>query len=315
MRFFPLWLLIPILFIQGCSVPQQPEVPTWVQEPPAATAEEIFGVSVASTPDEAVVSAAGGVAANILQAAEPLASRQTGDNQQRREIIADMKITLQSLDYSQIKVKEQAPLDKDTAVLVTMQRSDVVSQLKQTLTKTSDELSPAAKQATDTPAFVRLGVLGAAHEKQPQFLAKILLLETVDPSTDTSAYRNLSKQIENDYDAIAFGMAVNIISDAGGIVYVETFKQAFRSEGIVSDGKPSGTILLYTDSQQEHTGNSYSVRIRLRIESTADSHKIVQNELYLDGRSSRSYDEARQKTADVLMKKIRDEGLFETLGF
>ena len=315
MRFHRLLLIGPALFFLACSAPKEPEVPQWVQQPPVATATELYGVSVAHTPEEAILSAAGGIASGVLEAATPAAERETGDKQLRGEIISAMKQLLARLDYSRITVKERSAMGEDTAVLVTMRRSDFVSQMKQALQTRSDALSPAVNLGTDTPAFTRLGALGSAYETRPLLLAEILLLETVDPAAETSAYRALSKKIEEKYNALKFGMGITVISDANAIVYVETLKKALRSEGILPGGKPSGTLLLYADSQQEHTGGIYSVMTRLRIESTVAGQKIAEKELYLQARSAEGYGASRQKTAEMLAKTIRREGLFHTLGF
>ena len=156
MRFRPLLLILPFLFVLGCTAPQQPVVPPWVQQPPVATAEELYGVSVAPTPEAAIVSAAGGIASGVLDAAKPLVTRETGDSQLRSEIVSRMKQVLQSLDYSKIKLKEQSPMEKNTAVLVAMQRSDVIAQLKRALQELSGTLSAAVNPKAGTPDFAKL---------------------------------------------------------------------------------------------------------------------------------------------------------------
>lgn len=307
--------LAPVLFFLGCSAPKEPEIPQWVQEPPAATATELYGVSVADTSEEAVLSAAGGVAAVVLNAAAPSADRETADKRLRGEITSGMRQILTRLNYAKITVKERAAMGEKTAVLVAMQRSDFVAQMKQALQARSDALSPAVNAEAGTPAFARLGALGAAHETRPLLLAEILLLETVEPAADTSTYRALSQKIESDYNALKFDTGITVISDANAIVYVETVKKALRSEGILPEGKPAGTLLLYADSQQDFAGGIYSVKTRLRIESTVKGEKIAENQLYLQARSPEGYGDARQKTATELVKTIRNGGLFHTLGF
>jgi hypothetical protein len=315
MRFHHFFLLAPVLFILACAVPREPAVPEWVQHPPDATLTELYGVSVAHTKEEAVVSAAGGIASGVLDAATPLVERETPDKQLQNAIVSEMKNVLKTLNYSKITLKEQAPVGEETAVLVAMKRSDFIAQMKQRVQRQSNALSPAVNAEAGTADFARLGALGSAHETQPLFLADILLLETVDPAADTAAYRTLSKKIEEAYNALKFGMGVTVISDANAIVYVETVKKALRSEGIAPGGKPSGTLLLTADSQQEHAGSGYSVRTRLRIESTVKERKLAQRELYLQARSENGYTDAHRKTAEVLRETLRKEGLFHTLGF
>jgi hypothetical protein len=314
MRLNLLLLFIAALMLSGCLTPATPQVPEWVQHPPDATANELYGVSVAATPAEALVSATGGIATSILNTAKPQLAKTQFADALREKIVSEMKTVLETMDYSAITVKEHVAMGKDTAVLIAMQRSGFAAQMNTRLEKHSEAIKQQLTEAGNDD-FTRLCRLGSLNEDQPRLLAEIFLLETLNPAADTSAYRMLSKQVNDSYNRLKFGMGVNIISDANAIVFVHTLNKALRSEGLNPSGKPSGTILLYADSEQEHSGGGYSVKTRLRIESTVKGKKIMEKEHYLQASSPDGYADARRKTGDALMQIIKQEGLFHTLGF
>jgi hypothetical protein len=303
-----------LAFMTACA-PKKPSVPTWVKQPPAATQTELFGVSVAHTPEEAVVSAAGGIAAAVLDAAKPLLKSEVPNKGIRRKTEKQMKLALQSLDYNATKVKEQVAMGKETAVLVSIPRAGFAVQLESRLRKRSNEIAFALSKYAHAPQFEHLGVLGALHEDQADFIADILLVQTLKPAADLTAYRKQLQKVESDYNAFRFGVGVTVISDAGGIFYVETMQKALRSEGVNPSAASLGTILISSDSQRDLTGATYRVKTRLHIRCTVDGKQVAQSEHYLEGTSTQSYADASRNTANSLSKIIAKEGLFHTLGF
>jgi hypothetical protein len=308
-------LMVSALLSAGCFSPETPKVPVWVEHPPAPTAGELYGVSVADTFNEALVSATGNIASTMLISAEASLEKKVRDETLRKKSVAAMKSVLQTIDYPGVELKQRAEMGEQSAVLVRMPRSAFAEQILLHLKAHKKRIEDLLAAHTDDPAFVRLGLLGRSHEEQPLLLAEITLLETANPSADTKPYRAFSQQIEDDYNALKFGTSLTIISDADAIVYVAPLKKALRSEGIAASGNQVGTILLFGDSQREHSGGLYHVKTRVRFESTVKRKRIAQSERFLEARSANGYDEARRKTAESLVKLIKKEGLFHTFGF
>lgn len=315
MLFRLLLLTVSLFIVSGCLSPEKPMIPEWVQHPPKATATELLGVSVAHSPKEAIVSAAGGIASGVLEAAEPRVEQEVSGNHLRHKTSAEMKAILQKMDYSSVKVKEEVAMDKETAVLVSIQRSTFADELRTRMQALSEKVTGTLNTHKNDPDYARLGYLGSLHEDRYIYLAHMILLETVDPTADLTVYKTQMKAVEDSFNTLKFGMGVTIISDPNAIVFVETMKMALRAEGINPLGTPAGTLLLYADSQQDHSGASFTVKTRLRIESTIKGTKIVQSEHFLQAQSSQSYADASRKTSDALAKIIKYEGLFHTLGF
>jgi hypothetical protein len=315
MRLKLLTLFVSALLSAGCFAPETPKIPAWVEHPPAPTATELYGVSVADTFNEAFVSATGNIASTMLLAAEASLEKQTRDENLRKKSAAAMKAVLQEIDYPGVELKERASMGEQSAVLIRMPRRAFSAQISSRLQahKKRVENHLAAHAADST--FAHLGLLGSFHEEQPVLLAEIILLETADPSADTTGYRAFMQKIEDDYNALKFGASITIISDANAIVYVDPLKKALISEGIAPSGSPVGTILLFGDSQKEHSGGRYSVKTRVRFESTVKGERIARKEHFLEAHSANGYEEARRQTADALQKLIKKEGLFHTLGF
>lgn len=315
MRSFTPIILLFSLLLAGCITPQKPEVPAWVETPPAATDAELFGVSVADTPAQAYVSAAGGVAAAVLDTAEPLIKQQYSDADMRRRVASAAKEAMGALDYAATVIKKRVPLDKQTAVLVGIPRHTVSSQLAAVSAKEANATKRAITHSAGAAPLVRLGTLGKAYEARPRLLALAILLNTVDPVADTRPYYTLAKQVEDAYNAIKFGLGITVISDADGIVFVNTLTKALRSQGITPGGKHAGTILISADSQTEHTGGTYFVKTRVRLTTTANGSSVAKREHYFEGSSRHSLADAKKQTAEALGALIKEVGLFHTLGF
>jgi hypothetical protein len=315
MRLKLLALIASALLSAGCFSPETPKTPAWVEHPPAPTAGELYGVSVADTFNDALLSATGNIASTVLKSAEASLEKEVRDEKLRKKSVSAMKTVLQAIDYPGVELKQRVAMGEQSAVLVSMPRSAFSAQILSHLQAHRKRIEDLLAAHTADPAFLRLGLLGRFHEEQPLLQAEITLLETADPSADTKGYRAFSQQIEHDYNALKFGAGVTIISDAGAIAYVAPLKQALRSEGIAASGTRVGTVLLFGDSQMEHSGGLYSVKTRVRFESTVKGKRIAQSEHFLEARSAKGYDEARRKTAEALLKRIKKEGLFHTFGF
>jgi len=299
----------------ACFAPKTPEVPVWVAEAPIADDAAFYGVSVAATYDEAVASATTNIGAHVFASAEPRLQTGEGDEALRRRIVSQMKTLLRDADFPDVTVKEHAAMDEKTAVMVQMPRKGYAAQLASRLRTQSDAIENAFASSANAPLFFRLGIRGKAYEERALLLAESVLLSTADPAADTAGIHALVRTIASDYNTLKFGTDIGIISDAGAIVYVDTMKKAFRAEGIGTAGSAAGTLLLYADSQQEHSGGSYHVKTRLRLVSTVDGKPVAQSERYLAARSDEGYSDAREQTAEALARIIKEEGLFHTLGF
>lgn len=315
MRIATFSFFIAALLFSGCLTPQQPDIPAWVESPPPATATELYGVSVADTPAQALVSAVGGIAAGVLSRAEPLLRRESSDPAMQARIRSEAKAILSNLDYSAVASKEQIALDKQTAVLVVMPRQAMNKNLAGALRHEADTLRKKINLSENAQTFARLGALGAANESLPRLIAAIVLRNAVDPAADTAAERQLATQIQNDYNRLKFGLGITVISDAQSIPFVNVLYKALRSQGILPEGRNIGTILVSSDSQQEFKNGRYRLTMRIRLKSTSEHTVIAQSEHFLKSSAASGYAEARKNAAGVLAKQIEKDGLFHTLGF
>ncbi|WP_345972333.1 hypothetical protein [Sulfurimonas diazotrophicus] len=314
MRLDLLFLLTVTLLFSGCLTPTTPEVPAWVEHPPPPTATTLYGVSVAESKEAAYVSALGSIASTMLKGAEPLLEQRVRDVNERSQASAAMRTVLQEIDYPGVAVKEEAEMGEDHAVLITMPRSIFAAQIDARL-KVHRQTIEAHLPPEDAPLFTQLGRLGAAHEEKPMLLAEVLLLETADPAADTKPYYAFAEKTDAAYNALKFGVALSVISDAEAIVYVDTVEQALRSEGMTPTGNRIGLLLLHADSQQERRNGLFNVTMRVRLESVAKGERIAQNEFFLEAVSPQSFSDAKRRTAEALKTRLRERGLFRTLGF
>lgn len=315
MRIEAVLILALTLFNTGCFTPQKEEIPQWVESPPAATASHFYGVSVSDTPADAILSAAGGIASGILDNATPKIKELDSRQETQRRIRSAAKALLRDLDYSEVTPKEQVNLNDQTAVLVTLNRNTVRLQLASVLKHDTEVLKASVQHATDAPAFSKLGALGKAYETLPKFLAEIALNETVNPSADTTSERQLAKQIEHAYSADKFGAGISVISDAEGIVFVNVLYTSLRSQGIVSSGKKTGSILVSANSLQAYRDGKYDVTYRVRFKCSSNGKDIAKSEHFLKASSSTGYSEAKKRTAEALSLLIDEKGIFHILGF
>jgi len=309
--FFPFFAIL----LTGCFTPSTPDIPAWVQQPPAPTATTLYGVSVAENFDTALVSATGNIAVTVLKAAQPALETAVEDPRARKTVAAKMQTVLETIRYPDIEVEAKAEMGEEQAVLIRMPRARLASQLADRLQTHREQIETRLDAHRDAPDFMRLGTLGRADEERPMLLAEITLLETADPAADTTLYRALSQRIETEFNALKFGASLTVISDANAIVYVEPLKKALRAEGIAPSGSTVGMILLFADSEQVRSGGRYTVKTRLRLESTAKGKQLAHSEHFLQGSALSGYDDARRQTGEALGELIEKEGLFHTLGF
>lgn len=315
MRLPTIAVFVFVLFFSGCLTPEQPDIPAWVQAPPPATATELYGVSVADTPAQALVSAVGGVAAGVLAQAEPLLRSESPYPTTQARIRDEAKAILSGLDYATVLSKEQVALGQQTAVLVAMPHKAMNRNLAEALRHEADKLRKKTALPHDADPFARLGALGVANESLPRLIAAVALRNAVDPVADTTAERQLAIRIQNDYNSLKFGLGVTVISDAQSIPFVNMLNKALRSQGIAPEGKNIGTILVSADAQQQYKNGRYQLTMRLRLKSTSNHTVVARSEHFLKSSAPGGYAEARKSAAKVLTKQIESDGLFHTLGF
>ncbi len=322
MRFFhPFVFLSFWLFLTGCMTPEEPQTPDWVVHPPEATAQELYGVSVASSLPKTVLSAVGGLASAVYDAAQEPLRKYPLDSLQLQRTRRAMKAVLASLDYDGVEVKKKAPMDKNVAVLIAMERADLITQLTVRLQSHIRRLETEIAANTEgQPFFQRLAVLGKVNEEHAEVLAEIVLLETADPFTDLKPYLAFIERTRSAYDRLKFDASASVISDAGAIAFVVPLKKAFAAEGIgtayfTQDAKHRGTVLLFADKQQERTQRGYFLKIRLRTKTRARKQILAKSEHYYQKISPENFKTAESAIAETFAADLRNKGLFHTLGF
>lgn len=311
LRIFPL-LLSAILFT-ACLTPKTPEPPEWVAEPPEVNATNVFGVSVADTPEAAYRSAVGGIAATLFKAAEPLIAERFPDPGEESALTAAVRSRLARLDYAHVIRLSQQPMEEQTAVMVTLPRADIAEQIAAWESSLQARLQAMREHAVSLPAYARVSVLGRAHETLPDFKAVLLLGELLGDTPRTDGWE-LAERVEDAYRRIKFGLNVAVISDAEAIVFAEPLKRALRAEGLNPVGvPPQGTILLNADSQQSRGGGVTRLTMRLGITPKAKGQACGGVTLFLKG-SGTDLDAARRSCAEALADTLGNAGLFHTVG-
>ena len=322
MRFFHhIIFLSLVLLMAGCLTPDTPKTPDWVEHPPEATPQELYGVSVASSLPKTVLSAIGGLATSVYDAAQEPLKAYPLDQQQKHLTQKAMKNVLASLDYDGIEVKQEVKMGKNVAVMIAMERADLIAQLSKKLQAHIDRLEAEIIANTDVPFFRQLAVLGKVNEEHPAILAQIVLLQTADPFADIKPYLAFIKKTKNSYSHLKFTASVTVISDANAIALVEPLKKAFIAEGIKTANIPDrtndkrGTVLLQADRQREKTAGGYALKIRLQLKTKTASETIATSEHYYQAVSRKSYKDAETIIAKTFASDIRENGLFHVLGF
>ena len=319
-----LYLLFAVqLIMSGCAgTSNEGAVPKWVKEPPVSNDTQIYGVSVAGTKPEAFKSAVTGLAGSIYKAAGITLKNMNMDEHVKSQADNAIKHELSSLDYTNVSIKETKKINKDTAVLVSMDRQEVAKQLKRKMNEHMDLLGKSINIAKTKTQFVHLAMLGRAHEESPRLIARAVLLKTIEPETDTKYIFDFISKVETDYDKSRFDASVNIISDAGSILFVQPLKKAFAAEGIKTSGLgkkdtdgTNATILLISDKQQEKSVGKYRLRVHLHIKTKTDGATVATEGHSFTTVSTESYHDARQQIASLLTKKIHENGVFHILGF
>jgi hypothetical protein len=317
------FLFIIQLVIAGCAgVSEESTVPEWVKEPPVANSTKVYGVFVAATEQEAFKSAAAGLVSSVYKAAKTTLETIVTDEHIKSQADRALKAELSSLDYTGISIKETKKIGEDTAVLVSMDRQEITVQLKRKIDEHIDILNKSINTAKTKTLFIRLAMLGKAHEERPKLIAEAALLKTIDPEADTKYIFDFTSGVEADYDKSKFEVSAGIISDAGSIYFVQPLKKAFAAEGI----KPSGpdkkhtdgsnaTILLASDKQQEKSAGKYRLKIHLRINTKVGGITVATKEHIFTTASTKSYHDATQQAASLMTAKIHKDGVFHILGF
>ena len=323
-------ILLPVIavLLGGCLTSQPDPAPEWVQKPPAATAQTLYGVSVASTKQEAEASAAGGIASSIFDTAEYRLRQTSG---MAPALSKAMKNVLSSLDYGKAVLVKQSEIEKpadpddtdaetktDTAVLVSIERGEITAQLKTRLESRKARLEQGIETAGKAAAFMQMAQWGLCHEERNLLTAEAVLLETLDPASDSKPYRAFVAECETTYNRLKFESSAAVISDANAIVFVDILKKALVAEGISPNGmsgKNAAAVSLLSDRQQNRNGNVFAMTVRIKTATRSDGTEIAASEHFYSAKSRESYDAVQKRIADQLAVSIRSEGLFHILGF
>lgn len=309
-------IFVPLLYaalFTACLGPGTPEPPAWVAEPPEFNATNVFGVSVADTPDAAYSTAVGGIAATLFKIAEPVVDERFAGSGEAPALKAALRNRLARLDYTRVTRHSQQPMDEQTALMVTMSRTDIAEQFTAWESALHTRLQSMREHAVTLPAYARVSLLGRAHETLPDYKAVLLMGEIVAGNSHTAGWE-LAERVEDAYSRIKFGLKVAIISDAEAIVFVNPLKQALRAEGLNPIGAPpQGTILLNADSQQSRGDGVVRLTMRLGIMPKANGQACGKMTLFLKG-SGPDLDAARRSCAEALSRTLKKTGLFHTVG-
>lgn len=298
----------------ACIGPETPQPPEWVQHPPAPTPTERYGVSVANTLPAATLSAAGGIASGLYEESEPLVLRRFDDPARQKEVLSAIKKVLADLDYSRVTVKASGEMEEQTAVMVTLPRQALATQLQNEVTRQTAELQNVLQTASTQKGFAKIGLLGKSYERLPHFYAWAMLLETETGIEPKEAFTTVN-DIETAYIRDCFGVPIAVIGDAEAIFLVKTLQHALRARSLDPSGTPVGTILLSAQTQKESSGGRITLRTKLLIlAQEGDGTSLAEHTVLLKATDT-TLEAARVQSAKQLAQMIDNEGLFRILGF
>ncbi len=329
MKIFFLALLLSAVIFSGCGgqkrvVVAQKTYPTWYENPPMSSANEMYEVGEGSSKKEAINNALSMMISTLSVSIESTYHSKTVENQGS---IADYQKTVSNEIKSDVKkirishydvLKAQDFGFKKYLVLVKVDKKKIFQGLKQELNQKFDLLDKRAKSVQKQNAIKQIYFYKEAKKSIANVPNTLIVMKGLQKSFDENAYLKKVVSIESHYNKLVDNISFSIKASREAKNLQAPIRDGLSMRKLQIKNTQGKMHFKITISSKIEKANAYGFTLaRSAISINVKDYKgtiVGSNKLNIIGQSTQGYAIAKENVAIKLQAMIEKEGIEKVLG-
>ncbi len=297
------------------------EIPQWVANPIADSAEFIYGVGEGDTLEKAVQSGLNNINGKLATVVSSNISSETTVNQGKVSGYSSEEVKSKTLNtkLSGYEVVQSASQDDHFYAQVKMSRRAFVKDTLVRLKMIDDRLNNRVALASKVSKLQHYLALNEIKPDIIEATALVLLLQAASPGFDSEKYLAVYQKHQAMMNEMLFQMKFRIVADPGMSAIAEILSKLLDSEKLSTSmsgtGRADAVITISGSIKKSIVYSEFSTQLRIKIQVKDETGRIINTEDHVVGGSSLSnYDSSTMTATNLLEQKLEEEGAFAILG-
>ena len=310
------------LAIASCSGSQNKTAgtPAWYSSPKQNSAENLYGVSVGATLEEATKSALADAASRLMVSisSDSTLLREEDKSGVNEEMRNQVKQNIEKIDFTNFKVSQSEKSGVQIFVEVEIKRSPFISDQKEIIAFAERQVSDLEKNLSGAnPIQKRVNLLKILDlEKQIELSSRILngAGESINLKEKLNRLAFFQNQFNQLTDKIEFYFEMNSAKEISQIIRGALNKEKIKIANSRSNSANQITIKINSSSRSDEIYGAHINKLRINFENISNSKTVASNSIEVTGSSTISEKEAYLAAVKSLEDKISQDGILKILG-
>lgn len=315
-------LLLPMMFLAGCAMNGEGQLPDWVLNPPADNAVTIYGVGEGAAlriaRDDALAVIAGKLETRVTS--DVLTETRLENGRQHSNTRNRVRTTTEALALSEYQTENSAQVVGRLFVLLSVKRQTLVTSVLHDLDRLDGEIEARLADESHTSKLKRLYRLTLAKALIAEALDKALLAQSVSQNgalkqERIAYYQNLLSERERLQQSLSLAVSWDrYTSEIGERILTMLLELGLHAEAAKSGARYDGRIVISGVSVRREIFDEYHVQLATVVALEDDRGSEVSSARYKAAASSLSDHESAQKTANrQIAEEVEERGLWRAL--
>lgn len=321
-----LFLALPLLFFfaaTACSgaAKKSDETPSWYITPKENDGENLYGVSVGQTLEEATKYALADAASRLMVSlsSESNLLREENKSGTNEEMRQKVRQNIEKISFTGFKVSHSQKIGTQIFIEVEIAREPFLREQQEKVEFIEKKISDLDKNSRGKNTIQRRNSLLKILElgKELELKSRILAGAGVDINLKEKLNRlaDFQNQLEKISDKVEFYFEINSPPEIAKIIRSALNKQKLKLAQSRNESNSNQVVIrIKSSSRSNKIYDSFLTKLEIDFENLVDSKVVASNMVEVTGSSSISDEEAKAAALTNLAEKISTEGILKIIG-
>jgi hypothetical protein len=295
--------------------------PSWYVTPTQNNSENLYGVSIGQTLEEATKYALADAASRLMVSlsAETTLTREEDNSSAREEMRQKVRQNIEKISFTGFKVTHSQKSGVQIFVEVEIKRDPFLREQRERIEFLEKKISDLDKNSIGKNTIQRRNSLLKILDLGKELELKSRILagagSNVDLKEKLTRLADFSNQLEKLSDKIEFYFEINSPKEIAKIIRSALNKEKLKISPSRNESNANQVVIrVKSSSRSNKIYEAFLTKLEIDFENLADGKVVASNSVEVTGSSSISEKEAEAAALSTLAEKIASDGILKIIG-
>lgn len=317
------FLILAFFALASCASNTQSssENPSWYITPKQNNAENLYGISVGHTLEEATKYALADAASRLMVSlsAESSLTREENKSGINEEMRQKVRQNIEKISFTGFKVTRSQKIGVQIFTEVEIPRDSFLREQRERIEFLEKKISDLDKNSAGKNTIQRrnslLKILDLGKELELKSRIIVGAGENVDLKSKLNRLADFSNQLEKLSDKVEFYFEINSPTQIAKIIRSALNKEKLKVSPSRNESNANQVVIrVRSSSRSNKIYEAFLTKLQIDFENLAEGKVVASNEIEVTGSSSISEKESEAAALSALAEKISNDGILKIIG-